>query len=99
MESWLPSWSFITLDVKGRSRVLAVRWRICKLKLVGSWGMDSVLCVEVLSVDLGITFKVINIYGPYQNRVPFWDSLFGNPLLCGESLVLGGDLNFSLGQN
>ena len=95
----MPGWSFITLDVKGRSGGLAVGWRICKLKLVDSWGMDSVLYVEVLSADLGITIKVINIYGPYQNRVPFWDSLFGNPLLCGEYLVLGGDLNFSLGQN
>ncbi len=52
-----------------------------------------------MSVDLGITIKVINIYGPYLNRVPFWDSLFCNPLLSGDSLVLGGDLNFSLRQN
>jgi len=99
LESWLPGWSFLTLDVKGRSGGLAVGWRNSCMKLVDSWGMDSVLCVDVLSADLGITIKVINIYGPYHNRVPFWDALTGNPLLSGDSLVIGGDLNFSLGQN
>ena len=32
-------------------------------------------------------------------RIPFWDSLLGNPLLKGDSVILGGDLNFSLGQS
>jgi len=99
LESWLPGWTFITLDVKGRSGGLAIGWKNCKLKLITSWGMDSVLCAEVLSAELGFSIKVINIYGPYNNRVPFWDSLFGNPLLSGDSLVIGGDLNFSLGQS
>jgi len=99
LESWLPGWSFLTLDVKGRSGGLAVGWKNSCLKLVDSWGMDSVLCVDLMSADLGFTIKVINVYGPYHNRVPFWDELTGNPLLSGDSLVIGGDLNFSLGQN
>jgi len=99
LERWLPGWTFLTLDVKGRSGGLAVGWRNNSLKLVSSWGMDSVLCVVLLSADLGISLKVVNIYGPYNNRIPFWESLFGNPLLNGDSLVIGGDLNFSLGQS
>ena len=42
---------------------------------------------------------MINVYGPYLNRPLFWDSLLQNPLVNGDSLVLGGDFNFSLGQN
>jgi len=99
LERWLPGWTFITLDVKGRSGGLAIGWRNSCLKMVSSWGMESVLCVEVLSADLGQTVKVVNIYGPYNNRAPFWEALFENPLLCGDSLVIGGDLNFSLGQS
>jgi len=99
LESWMPGWSFLTLDVKGRSGGLAVGWRSSCMKLVDSWGMDSVLCVDVLSADLGITIKVINVYGPYHNRVPFWDAVTGNPLFSGDSLIIGGDLNFSLGQD
>jgi hypothetical protein len=25
--------------------------------------------------DLGEEFQILNIYGPYQNRAPFWDNL------------------------
>ena len=75
LESWLTGWSFVTLDVRGRSGGLAVGWKLCAAKLINSWGMDSVLGVELLSVDLGTNISVINVYGPYVNRVPFWDSL------------------------
>ena len=51
------------------------------------------------SEELGITLSVINVYGPYLNRAPFWDSLLHHPLVNGDSLVMGGDFNFSLGQN
>jgi len=99
LESWFTGWSFVTLDVRGRSGGLAVGWRTSALKVISAWGMESVLGVEVMSVELGISLLVINIYGPYLNRIPFWDSLFHNPMLDGESVVIGGDLNFSLGHS
>ena len=88
----------MTLDVRGRSGGLAVGWKLCAAKLINSWGMDSVLGVELLSVDLGTSITVINVYGPYVNRVPLWESLLQEPLLGGDSVVVGGDLNFTLGQ-
>ena len=99
LESWIPGWSFVTLDAKGRSGGLAVGWRISGVKLINSWGSEGVLGVVVFSEELGISFSVINVYGPYINRVPFWDSLLQNPLVSGDSVVLGGDFNFSLGHN
>ena len=98
LESWLVGWSFVTLDVRGRSGGLAVGWKLSTAKLLNSWGRDSVLGVELLSVDLGTQLSVINVYGPYLNRVPFWDSLLQDPFIGGDSVVVGGDLNFSLGQ-
>jgi len=97
LESWLPGWSFVTLDVRGRSGGMAVGWKTCVMKVQSAWGMESVLGVELRPVDLGSCLKVINVYGPYQNRAPFWDSFFQNPFLEEDMVVIGGDLNFSLG--
>ena len=41
---------------------------------------------------------VFNIYGPYLNCIHFWDNLFNNYVLRGDLVIIGGDLNFSLGQ-
>ena len=98
LENWLPGWCFLTLDANGRSGGLAVGWRKCSVKLVNAWGMESVLGADLHCEELGFTLSVINVYGPYLNRVPFWDALLQNPLVSGDSLVLGGDFNFSLGH-
>ena len=87
----------MTLDVRGRSGGLAMEWKLCAAKLLNSWGMESILGAELLSVDLGTSISVINVYGPYVNQFPFWDSLLQETLLGGDSVVVGGDLNFTLG--
>ena len=99
LELWLPGWSFLTLDANGRSGGLAVGWRKSCVKLVNAWGMNSVLGVELHCDELGFILTVINVYGPYLNRGLFWDDLLKHPLVTGDSLVMGGDLNFSLGHN
>ena len=40
---------------------------------------------------------MVNIYGPFIDREGYWRNIFD--LLChkGQKLILGGDLNFSLG--
>ena len=89
----------MTMDARGRSGGLAVGWKNSCVKLINSWGIEAVLGVEVFSEELGISLSVVNVYGPYLNRGPFWDSVYQNPLVNGDSVVLGGDLNFSLGNN
>ena len=61
--------------------------------------MESVLGLNFLAMELGEAFNIFNIYGPYHDNIPFWDSLLGNSLLKGDSVILGGDLNFTLGQS
>ena len=36
LESWLPGWSFVTMDARGRSRGLAVGWKNYCVKLTNS---------------------------------------------------------------
>ena len=64
--------------------------------------MDLVLGISLgnslSALDLVDSFDVINIYGPYLNRIPFWDTIFNHSLMRGEKLIIGGDLSFSLGQ-
>jgi len=41
---------------------------------------------------------VLNIYGPYLNRVPYWVSLLSKDFVVDHDVVLGGDFNLSLGN-
>ena len=59
--------------------------------------MDSGLLASLFSIEVNLDICVVNIYGPYSDKEGFWRNLFD--LIChkGEKLILGGDLNFSLG--
>ena len=43
--------------------------------------------------------KLLNVYGPYKDRQSFWDNIYKLGLLNLENLILGGDLNFTLGPS
>ena len=77
---------------------LDIGWNTSCIKVLNVWGMDLVLGITIKALDLEDTFDVIDIYGPYLNRIPFWDTIFNHSLFRGEKLIIGGDLNFSLGQ-
>jgi len=42
--------------------------------------------------------RIINVYGPNTKQISFWENLLGKDLLKKYLLILGGDLNFSLGE-
>jgi hypothetical protein len=65
--------------------------------MVNAWGVDSGLRLDVHSVDLGLDLQMLDIYKPYMDNVPFWDNLFNKSFITGDSLILGGELNCSLG--
>ena len=88
----------MTLDVRGRSGGLAMGWDTCVVKALNIWGFESVLGMTVQGLDLGVPVDVFNLYGPYINRPLFWDKIFSLDLFGGDMVVIGGDLNFSLGQ-
>ena len=47
--------------------------------------------------QIGKVVTILNVYGPYLNRADFWDSLLKMEIFDDRELVLGGDLNLSLG--
>ena len=55
--------------------------------------------MEVWDAEIGRLITVLNIYGPYLNRVGFWDSLLSMDLFEGREVVLGGDFNLTLGSS
>ena len=99
LEGMLLGWVFECLDVRGRSGGLATRWNPKTVKLGNVWGMELVLGCTLTSTDIGEEITLLNIYGPYQDRIPFWEALFNKDCIKGNSVILGGDLNFSLGQS
>jgi hypothetical protein len=60
--------------------------------------MDFVLGGDFLLEGFEKRFTLINVYGPHSKRNTLWDNLFTKKLLNTELLILGGDLNFSLGE-
>ena len=65
--------------------------------LLNSWAMDSGLCVSLYSTELKMDLCFVNVYGPYVEREGFWNNLLDFVHLNCTKLILGGDLNFSLG--
>ena len=97
LESLLKGWNFLSLDACGKSRGLLLGWRSRCFHLLNAWGVVSGLCASLFSFELNLDICVVNIYGPFIDRERYWRNIFD--LLChkGEKLILGGDLNFSLG--
>eukprot|EP00253_Pinus_taeda_P006660 PITA_06660 len=52
---------------------------------------------DIFSIDLGLTLRIVNIYGPCHQRENFWSHLLDCNLMTLDRIILGGDMNFSLG--
>ena len=55
------------------------------------------LCASLFSLELNLDVCLVNIYGPYIDREVFWKNLLDLDCMKCEKLILGGDLNFSMG--
>eukprot|EP00253_Pinus_taeda_P018287 PITA_18287 len=54
--------------------------------------------MEVLSPDFTFPITLVNIYGPCQGRESFWEELMTKTVMKSPLMIMGGDLNFSLGR-
>ena len=59
--------------------------------------MGSGLCASLFSLELKLDVCLANIYGPYIDKDFFWKKLLEMDCMKCEKLILGGDLNFSMG--
>jgi hypothetical protein len=48
--------------------------------------------------NIGNRFTILNIYDPTQDHILFWDNLLSKSFTKERNLIMGGDLNFSLGE-
>ena len=55
--------------------------------------------MDIISHEVNTELQLFNIYGLYQNSEVLWDKMFSLSLLSHEQVILGGDLNFSLGSS
>eukprot|EP01018_Ginkgo_biloba_P006122 Gb_38546 [translate_table: standard] len=92
----LKVWDFITSDVVGRSGGLILRWRRWDFQCLNSLSVKSRLSAVMYSQELGEEFFFLNVYGPYADRMDFWDRFLANPFLRENNVILGGDSNFML---
>ena len=53
--------------------------------------------MDIFSAELGMDLRVINVYGPCQGREAFWNRFLSLSITSLNNLIIGGDLNFSLG--
>jgi exonuclease III len=97
LERLLKGWSFFGLDASGCVGGLEMGWNQKSIKLESSWGFPSGQGMFVYVAELGKYFTILNIYGPTQDRPQFWNSLLEKSFLKDCFLILGGDLNFSIG--
>ena len=51
---------------------LRVRWNERTVKALNLWGMELVIGLKFLALDLEVSFTIFNIYGLYLNRIPYW---------------------------
>ena len=99
LETLLSGWKFVAVDARGHSRGLASGWKVQSCRCDCSWGIFSGVGLAVWDSDIGKTFTIVNIYGPYLNRASFWDSLLTMDLFDASEVILGGDFNLTLGAS
>eukprot|EP00253_Pinus_taeda_P006943 PITA_06943 len=98
LSSLLPGWHFFTADSIGHLGGLAIGFREGRLKTVNLWGMAHAMGMEFQSPKFSFPLTILNIYGPCQGRVIFWTDLLSKSVLKSQNLIIGGDLNFSMGN-
>ena len=79
-------------------RVFGDEFNLGRLKELSSWGFENSLAMELYSNELCHPLLILNVYGPCLEREQFWNFLFSKSCLKNPNLIVGGDLNFSLGS-
>ena len=97
LNSWLPNWTFHALDAYGRFGGFAIG--ICNkaLEIRNIWGGRCFIGMDIFAHPLEMEIRIMNVYGPCVDRANFWRTFLDSGLLQVDNIILGGDLNFSLG--
>ena len=55
-------------DLRGRLGGLAVGWNPTIIKVNGYWGCESVMGINFLVEDIGLSLVILNVYVPYGDK-------------------------------
>lgn len=47
----------------------------------GVWGCEFGLGLEIFAREFGASFTLINVYGPYTERIGYWNNFFAKSFL------------------
>eukprot|EP00253_Pinus_taeda_P003005 PITA_03005 len=92
-----PGWHHQALDAIGRARGLAISYNPQTINVSATWGGVGFIGMDLFSAELGLTLRIISVYGPCQRREDIWQQFLGSNLTSVDQLIIGGDLNFSIG--
>jgi len=90
-------WHFHCLYAMGRSRGLAIGYNPRTIKALSAWGGSGFIGMDIFSAELGLNLWIVNIYGPCRQRESFWQHFLNLSIVSLDHVILGGDLNFSIG--
>jgi hypothetical protein len=91
--------NFTEANAIGRSRGNLTRCKKCSFTLTNSWYFPTRLGTSHFSLDMGKDITIMNVCGPYMDRVEQWDNFFNMECIQNGLVVVGGDLNFTLGDS
>lgn len=67
-----PGWHFHALDAIGRSGGFTIGYNPRSINVSATWGGVGFIGLDLFSAKLGLTIRIINVYGPCQQREYFW---------------------------
>lgn len=95
MEPWLKKWPFYYVDAVGQLGGLITRWSLT-YKALSTTSSNSAISVKLEVKNIGFFFNILNIYGPYSDRITYCEQLANSKALSDSHILVGGDLNLTL---
>ena len=90
-----PGWELCATDSLGLSGGLLTAWDPSVARHKAFVSCSSILVKDVLR-NQSFKLTYLNCYGPYNNRVPFWEAAVNEGIFKHPNLIIVGDLNFTL---
>ena len=89
------NWHMSAVDANGKSGGLFSSWNPKKANFDAFHSVAGIILQGKL-FNSDQVVKVVNCYGPYLNRLQYWNLIKAGGLLNERGLILGGDLNFTV---
>ena len=83
-------WQFMDSDLRGRLGGLAVGWNPTIIKVNEYWGCESVMGINFLVEDIGLSLIILNVYVPYGDKKMLQDVMMAKSIMRSPNIIIGG---------